>query len=48
MWMTWQMLNIRFVSPSGLPISMFMKRTVVAVSAPVMKEMRATALPTAL
>ena len=47
MWITWQMLNIRFVSPPALPISMFMKRTVVAVRAPVMKETSATALPTA-
>ena len=48
MWMTWQMLNIRFVSPSARPISKFMKRTVVAVRAPVMNAMRATVDPTAL
>ena len=48
MWITWQTLNIRFVSPSALPISKFMKRTVVAVRAPVMKAMRATVDPTAL
>ena len=42
------MLNIRFVSPPGFPISTFMNRTVVTVRAPVMKETRATVLPTAL
>ena len=47
-WITWQMLNIRFVSPPGFPISTFMNRTVVTVRAPVMKETRATVLPTAL
>ena len=47
-WTVWQMLNIRSGRPSALPSSMFMKRTVVPVSAPVMTPTRATALPTAL
>ena len=47
-WTVWQMLNIRFGSPPGLPSSMFMKRCVVTASAPVITETRATVLPTAL
>ena len=47
-WTVWQMLNIRLGLPSALPISMFMKRTVVPESAPVITPTRATVLPTAL